>query len=429
MGTLVEEIFSSKAGRQVKAGQIVLLDVDYILSHDNTTPLAIKAFREIGKPIADKNRVVIHFDHAYPAPNLLAAQAQKQAVEFIREQGIQYFFHQGVCHQVMIEEGFVCPGALIIGADSHTNTYGALGAFASGYGSTEIATAWVSGKAWFKVPQTIRIELEGQTQPGVYSKDVMLYLAGLLGMDGATYRSIEFAGGYIDRLPMHARIVFSNLSIEVGAKCGLITPDAITVDFLERETKAAGPFDLLKPICPVYERVIEVDVSVLEPQVACHPDVDHVKPLAELAGTLINQVFIGTCTNGRYEDLEIAAQVLNSRRVSPYTRTIITPASVQIYEKALRNGLIKIFLDAGCTITAVGCGACIGRHGGILAAGERAFTTMNRNFIGRMGSPDAEIYLGSPAAVAASAIEGKITDPAPLPGGSQCLKPGNLTKT
>jgi 3-isopropylmalate/(R)-2-methylmalate dehydratase large subunit len=411
MGTLVEEIFSKKAGRTVEAGQIVLLDVDTILSHDNTTPLAIKAFREIGKPIADKTKVVIHFDHAYPAPNLLAAEAQKKALSFIREQEIPNFFHRGVCHQVMIEEGFVRPGAIIIGADSHTNTYGALGAFASGYGSTEIGVAWVTGKTWFKVPQTILIELEGQTKPGVYSKDVMLYLAGKLGMDGATYRSIEFAGSYIRALPMHARIVFSNLSTEVGAKCGLITPDAITVDFLKHETKAIGPFDLLQPIRPIYERVIRVDVSSLEPQVACHPDVDHVKPLSEVAGYPIDQVFIGTCTNGRYEDLEIAAQVLKGRHVAPYTRTIVTPASEKIYKKALEQGLIQIFMDAGCTVTGVGCGACIGRHGGILAAGERAFTSMNRNFIGRMGSPEAEIFLGSPAAVAASAIEGKITDP------------------
>ncbi len=199
----------------------------------------------------------------------------------------------------------------------------------------------------------------------------------------------------------------------MGAKCGLIAPDAVTVDYLEHETKAAGPFDLLQPVRPVYERVIRVDVSALEPQVACHPDVDHVKPLPEVAGLPIDQVFIGTCTNGRYEDLEIAAQVLKGRHVAPYTRTIITPASAKIYEKALQNGLIQIFMDAGCTITGVGCGACIGRHGGVLAAGERAFTTMNRNFIGRMGSPEAEIYLGSPAAVAASAIEGKIADPRP----------------
>ena len=413
MGTLVEEIFSRKAGRQVSAGEIVLLDVDYIMSHDNTTPLAVKAFREIGKPLRDADKIVIHFDHAYPAPNVQAAENQKKALEFIREKNIKNFFHQGVCHQVMIEEGFVKPGAVIVGGDSHTNTYGAFGAFATGFGSTEIGVAWATGKAWFKVPPSILIRLEGEARPGTYSKDVMLAVAGLLGMDGGTYKSLEFAGSYIDSLPMHARIVFSNMSTEVGAKCGLIAPDQKTLEFLENETKARGPFELIKAVNPVYEKVITLDVSQIEEQVACHPDVDHVKPLSEVAGMAIDQVFIGTCTNGRYEDLEIVAGILKGKKVSPYTRTIITPASTVIYQKAMKNGLIDIFLDAGCTIGVVGCGACIGRHGGILAPGEKAFTTMNRNFIGRMGSAEAEIYLGSPAAAAATALEGKIADPRP----------------
>ena len=411
MGTLVEEIFARRAGHSVEPGEIVLLDVDAIMSHDNTTPLAIKAFREIGKPLRDPDKVVIHFDHAYPAPNLLAAENQQKITRFVREQGIRHFYHRGVCHQVMIEEGFVRPGGILIGADSHTVTYGALGAFSTGLGSSEVGAAWVTGKTWFRVPQTILVRLEGQTQPGVYSKDVMISLAGQLGMDGATYRSLEFAGSYIDELPVHARIVFANMSVEVGAKCGLIAPDQRTVDYLQRETKAQPPFELFQPVNPRYERVIEMDVSTLEPQVACHPDVDHVKPLREVAGLEIDQVYIGTCTNARYEDLEIAAGILRGRQVAPYTRTLVTPASQTIYEKALANGLIQVFLDAGCTVNAPGCGACIGRHGGVLAPGERAFTTMNRNFIGRMGSPEAEIYLGSPAAAAATALAGKITDP------------------
>lgn len=413
MGTLVEEIFSQKAGRKVEAGEIVMLEVDIIMSHDNTTPLAIKAFDEIGKPVKDKSKIVIHFDHAYPAPNQLAAEAQQKALRFIRQQGIQNFYHQGVCHQVMIEEGYITPGRVIIGADSHTNTYGALGAFASGYGSTEIGVAWVTGKTWFRTPETILLRYTRRARPGVYSKDVMLHTAGLLGMDGGTYRSLEFAGPYIESLPMHARIVFSNMSTEVGAKCGLIAPDKITLDYLQKATKARPPFSLLRPIAPRYEKEIEIDVSQLEPQVACHPDVDQVKPLSAVAGMVIDQVFIGTCTNGRYEDLEIAAGILKGHKVAPYTRVIVTPATALIYQKALKNGLIDIFMNAGCTIGVVGCGACIGRHGGILAPGEKAFTTMNRNFIGRMGSPEAEIYLGSPAAAAATALEGKIADPRP----------------
>jgi len=411
MGTLIEEIFARKAGRSVQAGEILLLDVDYIMSHDNTTPLAIKAFRDIGKPILDKNRIVLHLDHAYPAPNVLAAENHKKIIEFVKEQGLPHLFHQGVCHQVMIEEGYITPGAIVIGADSHSNTYGAMGAFGSGLGSTEIGVAWVTGKCWFKVPETIRVELHGQTQIGVYAKDVMIHIAGLLGMDGGTYRSVEFGGEYIDNLPMHERIVFPNMSTEIGAKCGLIAADEVTINYLESETPAKGPFEMIRPVNPHYERVLEIDVSVLAPQVACHPDVDNVKPLSQVEGLEVHEVYIGTCTNARYEDIEIVARMLEGKKVHPFTRVIVTPASERIYKKAMQNGLIEILMDAGCTVTGSGCGACIGRHGGILAAGERALTTMNRNFIGRMGSPLSEIYLASPATAAATALTGRITDP------------------
>jgi 3-isopropylmalate/(R)-2-methylmalate dehydratase large subunit len=413
MGTLIEEIFSRKAGRTVHAGEIVLLDVDYIMSHDNTTPLAIKAFREIGKPLLDKNRIVLHLDHAYPAPNVMAAENHRKIIDFVQEQELPHLFMQGVCHQVMLEEGFITPGAVVIGADSHSNTYGVMGAFGAGLGSTEIAVAWVTGKCWFKVPETIRIELRGRTQPGVYAKDVMIHIAGLLGMDGGTYRSVEFGGEYIESLPMHERIIFPNMSTEIGAKCGLIAADQVTIDYLENETPARGQgqFEQIRPLNPRYERVLELDVSALTPQVACHPDVDNVKPLTEVEGLEVQQVYIGTCTNARYEDLEIVANMLKGKHVNPLVRVIVTPASQRIYKKAMQNGLIEILMDAGCTVTGTGCGACIGRHGGILAAGERALTTMNRNFIGRMGSPLSEIYLASPATAAATALTGRITDP------------------
>src|SRR6266540_5377607 len=413
MGTLIEEIFSRRAGRRMQAGEILLLDVDTIMSHDNTTPLAIKAFREIGKPILDKSKIVLHLDHAYPAPNILAAENHRKILDFVKEQDLPYLFHQGVCHQVMIEEGFVTPGSIIIGADSHSNTYGAMGAFGTGLGSTEIGVAWVTGKCWFKVPETIRVALNGQTQPGVYAKDVMIHIVGLLGMDGGTYRSVEFGGEYIDELPMHERIIFPNMSTEIGAKCGLIAADQVTLDYLENETpaKGKGPFEQIRPANPRYERVLELDVSALPPQVACHPDVDNVKPLEQVEGLEVQQVYIGTCTNARYEDLEIVANMLKGRKVNPLTRVIVTPASSRIYKKAMKNGLIEILMDAGCTVTSSGCGACIGRHGGILAPGERALTTMNRNFVGRMGSPLSEIYLASPATAAATALTGRITDP------------------
>ena len=419
MGTLIEEIFSRKAGRSVQAGEILLLDVDYIMSHDNTTPLVIKAFREIGKPILDKKKVVLHLDHAYPAPNILAAENHRKILDFVKEQDLPHLFSQGVCHQVMIEEGFVTPGSIIIGADSHSNTYGVMGAFGTGLGSTEIGVAWATGKCWFKVPETIRIELHGQTQPGVYAKDVMIYIAGVLGMDGGTYRSVEFGGEYIENLPMHERIIFPNMSTEIGAKCGLIAADDITIAYLEHETPAKGgvlstskdPFEWIVPVNPRYERVLEIDVSNLVPQVSCHPDVDNVKPLTEVEGLEVQEVYVGTCTNARYEDLEIVANILKGKKVNPLTRVIVTPASARIYKKALRNGLIEILMDAGCTVTGTGCGACIGRHGGILAPGERALTTMNRNFVGRMGSPLSEIYLASPATAAVTALTGRITDP------------------
>ncbi len=411
MGTLIEEIFYRKTGKKVKAGDIIIVDVDTIMSHDNTTPLAIKAFREIGKPMRDKNKVVLHFDHAYPAPNVQAAENHKLIRDFVREQDLPHLFTKGVCHQVTIEEGFVKPGAVIIGGDSHTNTYGAFGAFGTGLGSTEIGAAWITGKCWFKVPETIRIAYHGLTGAVVFAKDVMLYTAGMLGMDGATYKSIEFSGDYIANLPMHERIIFSNMSTEVGAKCGLIAADAITLDYLRRETKGAGEFATLQPVDPHYEQELEVDVSAIGPQIACHPDVDQVQPIEQVAGLKLDEIFIGTCTNGRYEDLEIAAGILSGKTVAPSTRVIITPASERIYLKALQAGLVEIFTNAGCVVTGYGCGACIGRHGGILAAGERALTTMNRNFIGRMGSPEAEIYLGSPATAAASALTGVISDP------------------
>lgn len=411
MGTLIEEIFSRKAEKHVQAGELLLLDVDYIMSHDNTTPLAIKAFREIGKPILDKNKIVLHLDHAYPAPNVLAAENHRKILDFVKEQELPYLFQQGVCHQVMIEEGFVTPGSIIIGADSHSNTYGAMGAFGTGLGSTEIGVAWVTGKCWFKVPETIRIELHGQTQLGVYAKDVMIHIAGLLGMDGGTYRSVEFGGEYIDNLPMHERIIFPNMSTEIGAKCGLIAADAVTMQYLENETPAKSLFERIVPVNPRYERVLEMDVSRLTPQVACHPDVDNVKPLGDVEGLEVHEVYVGTCTNARYEDLEIVAKMLKGKKVNPFTRVIITPASARIYKKAMKNGLIEILMDAGCTVTGTGCGACIGRHGGILAPGERALTTMNRNFVGRMGSPLSEIYLASPATAAATALTGRITDP------------------
>ena len=411
MGTLVEEIIGRKLAKKVRPGEIHLVDVDYMMTHDNTTPLAMKAWREIGKPILDPDKIVIHFDHAYPAPNMKAAEAQKCIVDFIKEHSLKNFYHQGVCHQVMIEEGFVTPGSVIIGGDSHTNTQGAFCSFAVGFGSTEIGVTWALGQTWFKIPETIHIVLNGKLQPGVYAKDIMLALIGKLGSTGARGMSMEFSGTLIDSLPMHERIIFPNMSTELGAKCGIIASDDTTEAFLKDCTTASGPFLRFEARDATYCQEVVFDVSAIEPQVACHPQVDSVKTLESMAGLDIDEVFIGTCTNGRLEDLQEAAAILKGRKVDRFTRTIITPASRKIYDQAMASGLLQVFHDAGCTISSPGCGACIGRHGGLLGPGERGFTTMNRNFTGRMGSAESEIYLGSPAAAAATALEGKIADP------------------
>jgi len=411
MGTLVEEIIGRKIGQKVAPGEIHLVELDYMMTHDNTTPLAIKAFREIAKPIRDKSKIVIHFDHAYPSPSLAAASAQKGIIDFMKEQEIENFFHQGICHQVMIEEGFVTPGSIIIGGDSHTNTLGALGCLGIGFGSSEIGAAWITGCTWLRVPETIRINITGKLSRFVSAKDVILHIIGKLSSNGARGKCVEFGGSLIRDLPIHERIVFPNMSTELGAKCGLIETDEALEQFLTNETRASGPFETFVAVNPEYEQVIEIDASRLEPQIACHPKVDHVVPVSEVTHLPIDQVFIGTCTNGRFEDLQIAAELLRGRQVNRFTRTIITPASKNIYQRAINEGLIKTFLDAGCDIGIPGCGACIGRHGGLLGPGERALTTMNRNFTGRMGSPEAEIYLASPAVAAATAIVGKIADP------------------
>lgn len=416
MGTLVEEILSRKTGRDVRAGDMVVVDVDWMMTHDNTTPLAREAFERIGRPLAHPERLVIHFDHAWPPPNDVAAANQRAIREFIREHDLPWFFHEGISHQVMIEKGFVTPGAVIVGGDSHSVTYGAFGALGCGFGSTDLGAAWATGRTWLRVPETIRVEIRGRPARGVAPKDVMLEICRVVTMDGATYRSIEFGGELIDGLEMNDRIVFSNMAAEVGAKCGLIAADDTTLRWLAENTDPRGPVEPIAPVDPVYERVYSIDAGRLGPMVARHPRPDDCVPLASVAGLDVDQVFIGTCTNGRFEDLAIAASVLAGRHVDRFTRTIVTPASQAVYDRAQEAGLIRIFTDAGCTVTQPGCGACIGRHGGILAAGERAFTTMNRNFVGRMGSGRAEIYLGSPATAAATAVAGCIADPRDLEG-------------
>ncbi|HEX7733396.1 MAG TPA: 3-isopropylmalate dehydratase large subunit [Ktedonobacteraceae bacterium] len=412
MGTLTEEIFSHKLGRAVRQGETVVVEVDHVMSHDTTTPLAIEAFQKLaattGGQVFDRSRAHLIFDHIIPASTIQAAGLHRQTRNFAREQGLQ-ILQQGICHQVMPEMGFVTPGAIIVGADSHSCSYGAFGAFGTGMGSTDIAVAYATGKAWFRVPETINVHMTGSLQPGVFAKDVTLEMVRQIGVDGANYRALEFTGELVDSFSISERFTFCNMAIEMGGKAGLCAADEKTVEWLKGRTTAEYP--MLRARDPRYAQIFEIDASSLTPLIACPPDVNNVVPVNQVDDVRVDQVFLGTCTNGRIDDLAIAASILKGRKVHPDTRMVIIPASREIQLEALRRGYIETFIEAGASVGTPGCGPCIGRHFGVLAPGERALTTMNRNFTGRMGDPTAEIYLGSPATVAASALTGRITDP------------------
>lgn len=412
MGTLTEEIFSHKLGRTVRQGETVVVEVDHVMSHDTTTPLAIEAFQKLaaqtGGKVFDRSRAHLIFDHIIPASTIQAAGLHRQTRNFAREQGLQ-ILQQGICHQVMPEMGFVTPGAIIVGADSHSCSYGAFGAFGTGMGSTDIAVAYATGRAWFRVPSTINVHLTGTLQPGVFAKDVTMEMVRRIGVDGANYRALEFTGELVDSFGISERFTFCNMAIEMGGKAGLCAADEKTVEWLKGRTAAEYP--MLKARDPQYDEIVEIDASNLTPLIACPPDVNNVVPVNQVSDVKVDQVFLGTCTNGRLDDLAIAASILKGRKVHPETRMVIIPASREIQLEALRRGYIETFIEAGVSVGTPGCGPCIGRHFGVLAPGERALTTMNRNFTGRMGDPTAEIYLGSPATVAASALTGRITDP------------------
>jgi 3-isopropylmalate/(R)-2-methylmalate dehydratase large subunit/methanogen homoaconitase large subunit len=411
MGTLTEEIFSRKIGRQVHAGEIVVAPVDYAMSHDNTTPLAIESFKKLGRPIWDPDRVIIIFDHMVPAPTTAAAELHRTIRRFIAENGISHVFTEGISHQVLVERGFILPGGLVVGADSHSITYGALGCFGTGMGSTDVAVIFATGKSWFRVPETIRVELHGALSSGVYAKDVCLALAAVLDVDGATYAAMEYGGEAVREMDISERMTLANMSIEMGAKAGLVEPDERTLSYLK--SRAREPFEPVFPHKPDYADSVSLDVASLEPQVACPHEVSNVVPVGQVEGTPLDQVFIGTCTNGRLDDLAIAARLLENHSVHPNVRLVVTPASKEVYLDALRHGYIQTLMEAGAQVTNAGCGPCIGRHQGVLAGKERALTTQNRNFRGRMGDATSELYLGSPATAAASAIAGSITDPRP----------------
>ncbi len=409
MGTLVEELFSQKLGRPIHAGDFVWAEPDFIMSHDTMTWLAIQEMNKISDKIKYPERIVILFDHVVPPANIEQAKIQRNIRKFIQDNQLQNFYTEGVCHQVMLEKGFVKPGDIIIGSDSHTCTYGALGAFGTGMGSTDIAVAYATGKSWFRVPESIKINVNGNLGEGVYSKDIILKIIATIGVDGANYKALEFSGDIISGFGISDRTTICNMAIECGAKAGLIEADDNTLTYLK--TRVANTGVLLKAKSAIYDKEYDFNITELEPQVACPHDLDNLRTVTDVAGIELDEVFIGTCTNGRFEDLKQAANILKGKHVNKATRTIVIPSSVNVYKQAMEMGLLKIFLDSGCIICNPGCGPCLGRHEGVLAPGERALTTMNRNFRGRMGSPEAEIYIASPATCAASAITGKITDP------------------
>jgi 3-isopropylmalate/(R)-2-methylmalate dehydratase large subunit len=419
--TLAEKILARASGKQkVVPDEIVIAKVDVAMSHENADVVR-KSFLEIGvEKVWDQDKIVIIFDHRVPAESERTAVTHKAIREFVKKQGIKNFYDVGkggICHQVLPEKGHIFPGAVVVGTDSHTTTHGAFGAFSLGIGGTEMAGVWTEGEIWFKVPQTIKIVCNGKFNPGVSAKDLILYIIGMIKADGADYRAVEFSGSTIDEMSIASRMVLCNLSMEMGAKVTFTPVDEKIIKYVE-ERRSDKSFDHnLKPDTDaVYEKVINIDVEkeIREPQIACPHFVDNVKPLSEVGDLKIDQGVIGSCTNGRIEDLKAAADILKGRKVSESTRLIIIPASQEIYLEALKAGYIQTFIESGAMINPSGCGPCVGVHQGILAPGEVCVSSTNRNFIGRMGSKDSFVYLASPAVVAASAVTGKLTNPVKL---------------
>jgi len=431
--TVVEKILARATGRAaVKAGDVVEPGADLVMSHENAA-LVINQFLEVFKDtglearIWDPSKVAVIFDHRVPAESPKTATNQKKVREFVAKNGIAKFHDirgdlGGICHQILPENGYVRPGAVVLGTDSHTTSHGALGAFAFGIGATEMASVWALGTSLnVEVPATIKVVVKGKLPEMVGPKDVILHIVGLLTAEGANFKVLEFHGDTVRSMPTSGRLVLCNMSVEAGATSGIVPADDETLRYLREE---AGVTDTLTPVQPdadaVYERVIEIDVSKLEPQIACPHTVDNVKPIGKVAGTKVHQIVIGSCTNGRLDDLEVAARILKGKKVAKDVRMLVFPASGRIYAQALLKGYVGDFVQAGAVVMNPGCGPCLGVHEGALGDGETALSTTNRNFKGRMGNPTSDVYLCSPAVAAASALTGVITDPrGPAAGGAR----------
>jgi len=416
--TISEKILAAHAGKdRVVPGELIEVGVDFALANDITAPIAIDRFRRAGaKKVFDPERLALVPDHFVPNKDIDSAIQCKILRDFAQEHGLPYYFEvgrMGIEHALLPEQGLVVPGDVVVGADSHTCTYGALGAFATGVGSTDLAAVMITGRIWFRVPSTLKFVYEGELRPWVTGKDLILYTIGRIGVEGARYRAMEFTGSTIAELSMDQRLTMANMAIEAGAKNGIIAPDVVTRVYVDDRARRPARYYESDPDAS-YEQVIPVDVSMIEPQVAVPHSPANARPVGEVGRIPIHQVVIGSCTNGRLEDLRLAAEVLRGRRVAPGVRCLIIPATQAIYRQAMEEGLFTTFLEAEAAISTPTCGPCLGGHMGILAPGERAVATTNRNFVGRMGHSQSEIYLSSPAVAAASAVLGRIGSPAEL---------------
>lgn len=412
--TISEKILANASGAEtVNAGELVKARVDACMINDATGVLAVQALRDMGrKRVWDPTKIAVVLDHVAPACTIQSAKVHKTLREFSVEQGITHHFDvgEGVCHQLLPESGLVKPGSLIVGADSHTCTYGAFGAFATGVGSTDAGATMAFGKLWFKVPETIMVEIKGSMPKYITSKDIILNIAKTLGVDGATYMALEFTGETVSEMSVSSRMTLCNMAIEVGGKAGICEPDKKIYDWLNGITDG-NYLPIFSDEDAKYKRVLVIDSAKLEPQIACPHNVDNVKPVSEVADVKVNQVFLGSCTNGRLEDLEMAHSILKGQKIASSVRLLVVPASKRVYFEAEAKGILHDLMEAGATVSNPSCAACFGGSIGILAPGEVGLSTSNRNFKGRQGSPEANVYLCSPLVAAASAITGNITDP------------------
>ncbi len=410
--TLAEKILSARANTEARVGDIIIVPLDLVFAHDSTGPLSVRQFKELGlKKVYNPKRSILFLDHSAPSSVKELSNDHLFLRSFAKEKGVVLSdIGEGICHQI-VAESFASPGDVIVGADSHTVTAGALGAFATGMGSTDVAVALALGKTWLRVPETIRVVVNGHFAEGVYAKDLILHLIGQIGADGATYKSLEFSGETVGMMTMSERLTIANMVVEAGAKVGLFSADDTTRKYLEEQGRGEQYIALQPDADAIYESTIEINAAQLEPTMAKPHTVDNIALVKELKGVRVDQVFIGTCTNGRLDDLRIAAGILKGRKRHPHTRLIVAPASKKVLLAALAEGYITTLVESGAAIVPPGCAACLGVHQGVLGDGEVCVSTANRNFKGRMGNPDSFIYLASPATAAVTAIRGEISDP------------------